>query len=105
MAAIEVPNNDPGFGLRSGVTAEQLARAKREYEESREQDARVEMTVFTVGAILVCLGFGWLYHRRSQVLAAVDTLTVDTAATGLRAKRKIGSALTPFITRVRDRAG
>jgi hypothetical protein len=104
MTAIDVAN-DPGFGLRTEVTPEQLSRAAREYEARREKNARVEMGVFTVTAALMCTGAIWLYRRRSRVLAAADNSAIAAAASGLKATRKLRSAYDRFVARVRERAG
>ena len=103
MATIEVPN-DPGYGLRTGVTAEQLTRAKREHEEAREKNARVELIILSSGAVLVCAGISWLFHRRSQLAATADNAMVEVAAHGLKAKRETDRAIQSFADRVRERA-
>ena len=103
VAAIDVPNN-PSDGLRREVTAEELARARLEYEERREQDARLQMTALTVGAVFICLGAGWLFARRTRLAAAADDAIVDVVARGLITGRKINSSAKIFADRVRERA-
>ncbi|MDH2400776.1 hypothetical protein QCM77_12605 [Bradyrhizobium sp. SSUT18] len=103
MAAIDVPN-EPAFGLRREVSAEELARAQREFEERRDLDRRTQMTMLTVGGVAVCLGLGWLFSRRSRIANAADIAMVDAAARGVKAKRKAKSAIAQWAERVRDRA-
>jgi hypothetical protein len=105
MAAIDVPNDsNAAHELRREVTAEELARAARDYEATREKNARIDKTIFTVGAVMVCLGIGWIIRRRSQMAATADNAAVEVAAHGLRAKRRLGRSIQAFLQRVRDRA-
>jgi hypothetical protein len=103
MAGIDVPN-DNSYGLRTGVTAEQLDRARREYEAARDKDAQLKMTAFTAGAVLICVGAGWLFNRRSRLAAVTESAPVDVAAKSLTTGRKINSAARTFANRVRERA-
>lgn len=93
MTAINVPNDPSVQWLRREVTDEELARGRREYEERRDQDARLQATIVTVGAVGMCLALGRIFTRRSHSAKAADRIAVDAAARGLQAKRKMESAL------------
>jgi hypothetical protein len=97
-------SSDPGGGLRTGVTPQQLARAARESSEQRERIQREIALTAGVGFVLACAGAFWLYRRRAQVLSSADNIALGAAASGLKAKRKIDSTLRRFADRVRERA-
>ena len=105
MTAISIPDNNPGFGLRTGVTEEQLARAARESREQREQNMGLAVGTAGIALVLAWAGASWLYRRRAHIIAATDNAAVATAVSGLKASRSLGSAYDRFVARVRERAG
>jgi hypothetical protein len=105
MTATRIPDNDPGFGLRSGVTEEQLVRAARESREQAERNMGLAVGAAEVAFVLACAGAFWLYRRRAHIIAVADNAAVATAVGGLKAPRKLGSAYDRFVARVRERAG
>ncbi len=92
MGTINVPN-DASFGLRSEVTADQLARGAREHLERIERSRQITGLTACAALPIVCVGLFWPYRRRSEVLSAADDFAVSAGASGLKAKRRVQTAI------------